>query len=90
MMSTAKFQTKLSISGHHAPVINVDGDTVSVHTNIRLCPGRRVTVRVGARSVAASIVSSGIHALGADGLTYAVRLAFAVPAADLLCAATAN
>ena len=80
----------LSISGHHAPVINVDGDLVSVHTSVRLCPGRRVSVRVGSRSVAASVVSSRIEMLRADRLTYTVQLAFAVPAADLLCSVSTN
>jgi hypothetical protein len=65
----------VSIKGQALTVLHMDASILAATTTLRLCPGRRVALRLdGATPRTATVDSSTVCALGKNGLTYAVCL----------------
>ena len=56
--------SRVTLAGHPALLTHIDTDRLSVHTPLRLCPGREMKMRVGrAKPLAVTVVKASIVSL---------------------------
>jgi hypothetical protein len=72
--ATAPAASSIRVNGHVVVTTNFDESSLSILTTQRLCPGRKVSVRVDGTTRSALVLACEITGLAANAVTYAVRL----------------
>jgi hypothetical protein len=67
--------SKVTLAGHPVILKHIEADRLSVHTHLRLCPGREMKMRVGrAQPFVVTVVSVKIASLDESGPIYQIEL----------------
>ncbi len=73
--NSAIASSKVTLAGHPALLKHIEADRLSVHTHLRLCPGRQMKMRVGrAQPMVVTVVNVKIVSLDEAGPIYQVEL----------------